>query len=151
MTDIKTQDRQTLEGALLAKGLAVEPLYTCPSCGHERPAFALVDVSDISRIADDVACAECLVTALRDDAMDAEQQALVDESWEGETGRALKAQRNILLDQWGWTVSAHSPLSAECQGKWAEWLGSLHRMTLSVKAPNDWDWPIQPKHIYKDN
>lgn len=141
-------DRRTLEDALIARGADASGEFGCPGCGRAFPAFALVDVSDISRIPDDVACGDCLISAQREDIAEAEAAAPVPTGWDGPIGQTLRADRNRLLDLRAWTIRADSPLTADCRAEWAEWFITLNQMTVSGIEPESWHFPNEPELRY---
>lgn len=143
-----TGDRRTLEDALIARGAEASGEFACPHCHRSFPAFALVDVSDISRIPDDVACGDCLISAKREDIAKAEAAAPVSTGWDGPIGQTLRADRNRMLDLWAWTIRADSPLTADCRAAWAEWFIAMNQMTVSGIEPESWHFPNTPELEY---
>lgn len=148
MTEIKAPDRRTLEDALRDRGIEPEGVYQCPSCQRQYPAFALVDVSDISRISDDVACADCLISAKRDAEAEIAATEPEPQGWASALGEGLRAERNRLLDSRAWTIRADSPLTPQCRALWAQWFLSLHQMTTSGIDPENWCFPKEPELEY---
>jgi hypothetical protein len=148
MTEIAKPDRRTLEDALRDRGIEPEGVYKCPSCQRDYPAFALVDVSDISRISDDVACADCMITAQREADAEAAAAEPMAQGWASDIGEGLRAERNRLLDSRAWTIRADSPLTPECRAKWAQWFLSLHQMTTGQIEPENWRFPKEPELEY---
>lgn len=60
----------------------------------------------------------------------------------------LRVKRNRLLDAWGWTVAAHSPLTRQNQTAWMRYLKELHRLLRADPDPANVVWPEMPPLEY---
>lgn len=123
--------RQSFQDTL-SENVIAEP-RACDGCGVPTPAWALYRDDD----SEPWQCAICL-TPTAPAAI-----AAPIEPWDTDLGQYLKAERNIVLDGFRWTIMPDSPLTAENQAEWVAWMRALHRMTVDFQ-PSDWSWPARP-------
>jgi hypothetical protein len=147
----KSKERMTLEQALISRGMPSAGTWPCPVCKVEFPAFALVDVSDIHGIEGDVACSTCFLDDVRvvQSVAEAENQPDQDH-WGGEDGLFLKAQRNITLEKYAWTLRPDSGLTLDCRKAFGLFMISWQRMTVDAEKPSQFVEPELPDMTYMD-
>src|SRR5687768_11232840 len=78
--------------------MGMKPL--CPVCGCARHPVEIVEDGD------GMICSHCLIDREREQP----DEASVEERWND-----IKGQRNLLLEQWSWTLRRDSPLNSACQ------------------------------------
>lgn len=103
------------------------PKVICRSCGHPRSP-KIVDPTG--------RCNNCRADIQRRWDYRKEDQGF---NWND-----VKAKRNLLVSEAQWAVLPGSPLSAECQALFLEYIKSLHRVTVDFEDPNSVEWPTQP-------
>jgi hypothetical protein len=143
MTEIK---RKTLEDALIAAGRLTDGLFACPACGRGCLAFEIVEAIGFDEFASNAACGSCLLAA---ESKRAAGLALTaDLGWAGDLGLSLKAQRDVELDKWAWTIRPDSPLSDACLSAFADYLKAVGAITLDFADPQSVTFPQKPDIEY---
>lgn len=114
----------------------------CDGCAAELPAWALYVPLESEPWPASV-CGNCLDAALP------VTIAATPTGWESETGKWLKAQRDLLLDYGatGWAIMPDSPLSTDSEGEFRAYRAKLNRMTVDY-TPETWTWPDRPTPRY---
>lgn len=123
----------------------------CENCGNYYPRWALVKTTPEDGFeAANYVCGHCLTDQAR--VKVAALEAADDPfnwSWDSELGNDVRAYRNQLLVEWGWTVRADSPLTTECQAACLSVLSQLQAITVAYARPALVIWPTLPTLEYK--
>lgn len=114
--------------------------YPCSreGCGKMFPLFAL------SLIEGKAVCSQCVMN----DRVNAQPVPDNVIGWDSETGNGVKAERNILLERWRWTVQPDSPLTEGSKSEFLTYLQTLNRLTVDFADPATVEWPTVPAQEY---
>lgn len=107
----------------------------CPTCEYERHPVELIVTGDT------YLCTHCMADAERaiPDVVN------IEEEWNN-----VKGKRNLLLEQYSWTVRRGSPLNKACQDAFEALFKKLHKLTVTHATPAAVVWPDIPPLVYGD-
>ena len=141
-------DIPTLEDRLLSKGLPMEDSYPCIRCRARVPAFAMV----LMRNSDfEYECTDCYLTELTEEnaAKERLEKFAREEAdpWDCESGYALKAQRNQLIESVRWAADpVTTPFVEEKRQEFQEYIRELNRLTITYERPSEVVLPSAPEY-----
>jgi len=140
----------TLEDKLLVDNESTDGVFNCSvvDCTFTGPAFAFHVMDD-----DAVICSNCLLDENRNLLIETEtiekQRVEQEEPWNTELAKAVKLERNRLINESIWaTDSATTPLSEDSRAEFCAYIQALHRITIDFACPADVVWPTLPVPQY---